>query len=108
MNLHEFIKKWIARNTIVKLWKPINRGKPYGDEILLTEDQGVMEWEVLDVDELKNVPVIHITDILCEKSIEAVNIVVDTDFERNDIIRMFEQREIQREKERMWMEDERK
>lgn len=101
MNLHEFIKKYIAKNTIVKLWKPINKGKPYGDKILLTENCGVMEWEVLDIDELKNIPVFHITDIVCERSIEAVNIVVDTDFERNEIIRMFEHREIKREKEKI-------
>lgn len=103
MNLHEFIEKYIARNTIIRLWKPETKGKPYGSKVMLTEEKGTMEWEVLDIPELKDIPVIHITDIVCDKSREAVNIVIDTDYEYEDIVQMLKERDEQRMKDKMCM-----
>lgn len=103
MNLHEFIEKYIAKNTIVRLWKPEIKEKTYGSKLLLTEEKGVMEWKVLDIAELKDIPVIHITDIVCDRNKEAVNIVIDTDLKREDIILMFDKQDKQRNKERACM-----
>lgn len=105
MGLHEFIEKYIARNTIVRLWKLETKGKIYGSKVMLTEEKGVMEWEVLDIPELKDIPVIHITDIVCDKSREAVNIVIDTDYEWQDIVRMFKEHDEQRRKVIMCMRE---
>lgn len=101
--LHEFIEKYIARNTIVRLWKPETKGKPYGSKVMLTEEKGTMEWEVLDIPELIDIPVFHITDIVCGKNRGAVNIVIDTDYECEDVVRMLKERDEQRRKDKMCM-----
>lgn len=89
MYLHEFIKTYIARNTLVRLWKPIDTNKPFGNKVMLT-DEAVMEWEVMDIPQLQDIPVIHITDIVCDTEKGAVNIVVDTDYEPEDVISMID------------------
>ena len=103
MRLHEFIEKFIAKNTIVRLWKPEIKEKPYMGHKMLTKEKGVMEWEILDIPELNDILVIHITDIVCTKNGEAVNIVIDTDYDRDDMIQMFEERDKQRCKNKMCM-----
>lgn len=98
MYLHEFIKSYIARNTLVRLWKPIDTNNPFGNKVMLT-DEAVMEWEVMDIPQLQDIPVIHITDIVCDTSKEAVNIVVDTDYEPKQVISMFDEYRKLRRKE---------
>lgn len=98
MYLHEFIKTYIARNTLIRIWKPIDTNKPLGDKVMLT-DGSVMEWEVMDISQLHDVPVIHITDIVCDTSKEAVNIVVKTDYEPEQVIFMIDEyRRLRRKK----------
>lgn len=99
MNLYEFINKFIARNTLIRLWKAQDVEKPCGNKIMLTND-AVMDWEVLAVDELKKAAVVFITDIVCDKNKEAINIVIETDFSRENVIRIFSEQAKQRRKER--------
>lgn len=97
MRLHDFIKKYIARNTMVQLWKDIDNTSR-----LMMTDGAVMEWEVLNIKELSDLEVICITDIVCERDREAVNIVVDTDLGREDMIKLFRDYEKKRENERKY------
>lgn len=97
MKLHDFIEKFIARNTMIRLCKNIDSTL----RLMLT-DEAVMEWETLRIKELSNVEVICITDIVCERDREAVNIVVDTDLGREDVIKLFRNYEKKRENERKY------
>lgn len=97
MTVHDFIEKFIARNTMIRLWKNIDNSS----RLMLT-DEAVMEWEALRIKELSDIEVIYITDILCERDREAVNIVVDTDLGREDVIKLFRDYEKKRESERKY------
>lgn len=97
MKLHDFIEKFIARNTMIRLWKNIDNTS----RLMLT-DEAVMEWEALRIKELSNIEVIYITDILCERDREAINIVVDTYLGREDVIKLFRDYEKKREAERKY------
>lgn len=97
MTLHDFIEKFIARNTMIRLWKNIDNSS----RLMLT-DEAVMEWEALRIKELSDIEVICITDIVCERDREAVNIVVDTDLGREDVIKLFRDYEKEREAERKY------
>lgn len=96
MTLHDFIKKYIARNTMIRLWKEID----IGTYLMLTDDV-VMEWEALSIKELADVEVACITDIICEENREAINIVVDTKFDTEDITKLFCDYRKHRENEEM-------
>ena len=100
MTLHDFIEKFIARNTMIRLWKNIDNSS----RLMLT-NEAVMEWEALRIKELSDIEVIYITDILCERDREAVNIVVDTDLGREDVIKLFRDYEKKRESERKYQCD---
>ena len=97
MTLHDFIEKFIARNTMIRLWKNID-----STSRLMLTDEAVMEWETLRIKELSDTEVICITDIVCERDREAVNIVVDTDLGREDMIKLFRDYEKKRENERKY------
>lgn len=89
MKLAEFIDEFVAKNTLVRLWKPIDASKPYGDKIMLTQKRCLMEWEILEIPQLAVVTeMVFVTDIFCEKDREAVNIVVQTDYTPEDVGRM--------------------
>ena len=92
MKLHDFIEKFIARNTMIRLWKNID-----STSRLMLTDEAVMEWETLRIKELSDTEVICITDIVCERDREAVNIVVDTDLGREEVIKLFRDYEKKRE-----------
>lgn len=98
MYLHEFIKTYIARNTLVRLWKPIDTNKPFENKVMLT-GEAVMEWEIANIPLLHDIPVIYITDIVCDTEKEAVNIVVDTDYEPKQVISMIDEYRKLRRKE---------
>lgn len=104
MYLHEFIKTYIAKNTLVRLWKPVQIDKPYGDKVMLTEE-AVMEWEIVNIPQLQYIPVIHITDIVCDTAKEAVNIVVGTTYEPKDVISMIDECRKLRRKENSSMSE---
>lgn len=53
MTLHDFIEKFIARNTMLRLWKNIDNTS----RLMLT-DETVMEWEALRIKELSDIEVI--------------------------------------------------
>ena len=95
MTLHHFIEKYIARNTMIRLWKNIDSTS----RLMLTDD-AVMEWETIRIKELSDAEVVYITDILCDTDREAVNIVIDTQLERNEVIKLFRDYEKKRESER--------
>lgn len=99
MTLHDFIKKYIARNTMIRLWKDIDNTS----RLMLTDDDAVMEWEALNIKELSNVEVVHVTDIVCERNKEAVNIVVNTELTRDDVVKLFRDYEKRREAERRFV-----
>ena len=69
MKLHEFIIKWICKNSIVQIWMPIEEGH----KLIIGP---CMEWEILKNENHNNFEVIGVTDIFCEEYREAINIVV--------------------------------
>ena len=78
MKLKDFIEKYICKNTLIRLWIPINKCqyKMIHDK----EKEVSMEWQILQdesfLSKYKDNEVIGITDILCETYKEAVNIVI--------------------------------
>ncbi len=67
--LKDFIDANLQRNTLVRLWYPTQQGHE------LVIDKPIMEWEARKGD-YKDHTVMHITDILCDSTVEAVNIVL--------------------------------
>lgn len=99
MKLGEFIENFVAKNTLVRLWKPIDKDKPYGDKVMLSH-KPVMEWEIQRIGKLAAERVIFVTDIFCKECREAVNIVIQTDYTTEDIEHMVSDFEKQIEMER--------
>lgn len=95
MTLHDFIEKFIARNTMIRLWKDID-----STSRLMLTDNAVMEWEALRIKELSDVEVVCITDIVCGSDMEAVNIVLNTSLDTKDVIKLFRDYEKHREEEK--------
>lgn len=82
MTLEEFISNFICKNTIIRLWEPIENTSNY--KLLYKENNKdtCMEWQISKNEtwqsKYKSCLVIGITDILTESCVEAVNIVIQT------------------------------
>lgn len=77
MKLKEFLKEYVCPNTMIRLWKNINRHERI---CLFDECKPVMDWELKEnreYEKYRNMKVVGVTDILCETYFEAVNIVVE-------------------------------
>lgn len=85
---------------MIRLWKEI---ESYSHYIYMLTDDAVMEWEALNIKELSNVEVVHVTDIVCERNKEAVNIVVNTELTRDDVVKLLRDYEKRREEERRFV-----
>lgn len=85
MKLGEFIKQFIAPNTLIRLWQNVPE-----DEKNTLEFDGIsnllycvdgrdvsMSWQLEYHDAVSQLPVKYVTDILSETHVEAVNIVLD-------------------------------
>ena len=88
MSLREFVEKFVCKNTLVKLWKPVRGGHKMivEDESLddskISENYVCMEWEILGnkvwQSKYLNCNVIGVKDIVCHDDYsESVNIVID-------------------------------
>lgn len=86
MRLGEFINNLVAKNTLVRIWKPAIKGKLYGDLTLLTE-RAVMEWEIVETP-LYDETVAFVTSIVCLDDGDALNIVLRTDYSMDDVTEM--------------------
>lgn len=80
MILEDFVKQFICKNTIIRLWYPCHRGHEMICEDL--EDEICMEWQLLGgfcwQSKYLDCRVIGVTDIVVEDSYpEAVNIVLN-------------------------------
>lgn len=79
MKLIEFIEKNICKNSLIRLWKPIE----CGHEMITEDDRKVsMEWEVLRneswMNKYSNCNVIGVKDIYVDDFYrETINIVID-------------------------------
>ena len=82
--LYEFINAYIFKNTLIRIWKPEDLGKPYGSKVCLT-DRPLMEWEVNKIPLLRSAYVYGVTDIVCDTDREAVNIVIRTQATPEDV-----------------------
>lgn len=77
MRLKDFIKEFVCKNTLIRLWEPFNGGHK-----MLTdgETEVGMEWEIVDGKgwqaKYADREIVGVTDILCETCREAVNIVL--------------------------------
>lgn len=100
MTLYDFIEKYIAKNTMIRLWKNIDSTS----RMMLT-DNAVMEWEALKIREISEAEVVCITDIVCERDKEAVNIVINTEYSREDIVSMFKEYENKRKEQRLYVSE---
>lgn len=69
MKLHDFINKWICKNSIVRIWIPFEEGH----KLIIGP---CMEWQILENENYNHFEVIGVTDIFCEECREAINIVV--------------------------------
>jgi iron uptake system EfeUOB component EfeO/EfeM len=79
VELKEFVEKYICKNTIIRLWKPIKGGH---EMLHQKNDKEVcMEWELLKNEvwqsKYNENKVVGITDIITDTYREAVNIVID-------------------------------
>jgi len=73
MKLKNFIKKYVEKNTMIRLWYKINGGS----HELVSENYIEMEHQIV-LGDYKNHNVIGVTDILCKGNyVEAVNIVIE-------------------------------
>lgn len=83
MKLGEFIKQFIAPNAIIRLWQKIP--DTMGSELKGTryilykvnDREVIMDWEMERDSVVSQLPVKHVTDILCDTYVEAVNIILD-------------------------------
>lgn len=78
MDLREFIKQYVCRNTLIRLWTRFDGGH----KMIHSGDKEVsMEWATLNGSSFQsaflNRKVIGVTDILCDTYVEAVNIVIE-------------------------------
>lgn len=80
ITLHEFIEKYVARNTLCRLWKPLKTGNK-----MMILKEPIMEWEILQIPIFKECEFIQITDILCDSHVEAINLVIKTDYNESYI-----------------------
>ena len=83
MKLYDFIEQFIAKNTLIRLWKPFDTDYPYGEKEVLCKC--LMEWQVQEIELLKDIEVIHITDIVCIRDAEAINIVLNTEITKEEV-----------------------
>lgn len=78
MNLREFIKKYVCKNTLIRLWTEY---KGVHKMIYSREKEVSMEWETLSgisfQSDYLDRKVIGVTDIVCDTYKEAVNIVIE-------------------------------
>lgn len=78
MKLKDFIEKFVAHNTVVRLWH--EKGHTY-QMIHDGEKEVSMEWEVIGgksfLSKYLESKVVCVTDIVCNKYPEAVNIVIE-------------------------------
>lgn len=104
MRLGKFIGKYIARNTLIRSWRPLENGNPYSDKEVLCGT--LMEWEAEQIELLNGMKVMHITDIVCLRDAEAVNIVLDTEFKRDEVEKAIKKFRKQYESERQFITSE--
>lgn len=78
MTLETFIKFFICRNSIVRLWTEYNGGHK-----MICDENGqsdIMEWQILKGDtffsKYLDWMVIGVTNIVCDHNPEAINIVI--------------------------------
>ena len=82
MKLGNFIDEFVAKNSLIRLWKKSDDADY--SHVMLTLDP-VMEWELMEIPELSKLQVKHIRSILCEDTFEAINIVVDTKYSNTEV-----------------------
>lgn len=80
MKLKEFAESFVCRNSLIRLWYPVLGG---GHSMVAKGDgrSVCMEWELIKGEGLYKLYVDHevigVTDILCDDSPEAINIVIE-------------------------------
>jgi hypothetical protein len=80
MKLKEFTESFVCRNSLIRLWYPVLGG---GHRMVAKDDDRsvCMEWELIKGEGLYKLYVDHevigVTDILCDDSPEAINIVIE-------------------------------
>lgn len=80
----EFIKKFMAPNTVIRLWKDYKDDIASG-HIMLMETDTMMSWEVEAIPDFANLPFVCITtDVITERNIEVVNIITDTELTQDE------------------------
>lgn len=79
MKLKEFTESFVCRNSLIRLWYPVLGG----GHMMVAKGDGrsvCMEWELIKGEGLYKLYVDHevigVTDILCDDSPEAINIVI--------------------------------
>jgi hypothetical protein len=80
MKLKEFTESFVCRNSLIRLWYPVLGG----GHMMVAKCDGrsvCMEWELIKGEGLYKLYVDHevigVTDILCDDSHEAINIVIE-------------------------------
>ena len=101
MKLGDFIKQFVEANTMIRLWRKLERN----GHLMLTNDVPLMNWEILDIPELSDLEFASITDILCDNYKEAVNICVKDAIEPEHISTLVAEYHKKRDKERGMMCD---
>lgn len=89
MELQDFVKQFVCPNTIIRLWKPINRGHQmlYHESMdrEYRNDCVCMEWQLFPnhtnklawQSKFNRCKVIGVISIVTDTNMDAVNIVID-------------------------------
>ena len=81
MKLKEFVEKYVYKNTLIRLWVPMEDNKNGFIMIREGDNEVCMEHALLNdrcfQSKYKDCEFIGVTDIYCEHYCEAVNIVID-------------------------------
>ena len=102
--LKEFLRKYVAPNTLIRLWKPVDKEKMYASSMMITNG-AIMNHEAIAIPEIGNMEFLYITDIVCDRDNEAINIVVNTEYSYNDISEFLRKYRIEKENYKLGVSD---
>lgn len=93
MTVKEFIDEFVYPGSLVRLWRPIK----HGHEMLT--NGSVADNDITELPDISNSKFLYIADIYCDRTNDAINIVIDTDIERKYIVNAIDQLRRTREAE---------
>lgn len=98
LSVGEFIKEFVAPNSLIRLWKDY-KDEDINGHIMLMKTDAIMSWEIQDIPQFSTLPFVCITDIVTDRNIEAINIITDTELTRDECEGIYQTYRMNRERE---------